>query len=123
MLRGVKAVADPRFARWYAALTPAFRASVAAILGYLSATTPADLGRLRAARIEGSRHHPKMWELRRSTRPSDREIILRILVAIHDDDTAVILVGSDKAGRWVECYEVAIPTADAYYDEYLRRQR
>lgn len=90
-------MADPRFARWYAALTPVFRASVAALLGYLSATTPADLGP-GAARIEGSRHYPKMWELRRSTRQSDREIILRILVAIHDEDTAVVLVGGDKAG-------------------------
>jgi len=64
-----------------------------------------------------------MWELRRSTRQSDREVVLRILLAIHDDDTAVLLVGGDKAGRWVEWYEMAIPTADAYYDEYLRRQR
>ena len=50
---------------------------------------------------------------------SDREVILRVLLAIHDDDTAVVLVGGDKADRWVEWYEVAIPTADAYYDEYL----
>jgi hypothetical protein len=64
-----------------------------------------------------------MWELRRSTRQGEREVILRILVAIHHDDSAVVLVGGDKAGRWMEWYEVAIPTADAYYDEYLRRQR
>ena len=38
-------VADPRFARWYAALTPAVRAPVAALLGYVSASTPADPGR------------------------------------------------------------------------------
>jgi len=47
--------------------------------------------------------------------------VLRVLVAIHDDDTAVALVGGDKAGQWVDWYEVAIATADAYYDEYLRR--
>jgi len=48
--------------------------------------------------------------------------VLRVLVALHDDTTAVALMGGDKTGNWVEWYEMAIPTADAYYDEFLRRQ-
>lgn len=123
MLGDVRVVADPRFARWYGALSSPLQASVASLLGFLSASAPGDLGRPRAGQIEGSRHHPKMWELRRADRLGDREVVLRLLVAIHDDETAVALVGGDKAGQWVEWYEVAIPTADAYYDDFLRRQR
>ncbi len=95
---------------------------MAALLGYLSASTPARLTRPRAARIESSRHFPKMWELRRAERRGEREVVLRVLVVIHDEARAVVLLGGDKAGNWVSWYEMAIPTADRYYDDYLRRQ-
>lgn len=72
---------------------------------------------------ESCAHFPKLWELRRTEHHGARQIVLRVLVALHDDSTAVVLVAGDKAGNWVEWYEVAIPTADAYYDEFLRRQR
>ncbi len=96
---------------------------MASLLGFLASATPATLVRPRAARIEASRHFPKLWELRRAERQGDREIVLRVLVALHDETTAVALVAGDKAGNWVEWYQVAVPTADAYYDEFLRRQR
>ncbi len=99
------------------------RASVGALLGFLAGARPETLVRPRAARIEASRHFPKLWELRRVERTAGREIVLRVLVAIHDDTTAVALVAGDKAGNWVDWYEVAVPTADAYYDDFLRRQR
>lgn len=51
-------VADPRFARWYAALTPPLRASVASLLGFLATSGPGDLLRPRAARIEARPWHP-----------------------------------------------------------------
>jgi hypothetical protein len=50
-------------------------------------------------------------------------VVLRVLVALHDQQTAVALVGGDKAGNWDEWYEMAVPTADAYYDDYLWRQQ
>lgn len=118
----MRVIADPRFARWYRELAPAMRASVASLLGYLAATVPGDLARPRAARINGSRHFPRLWELRRAEQRGERELVLRVLVALHDDTTAVALMGGDKTGNWVEWYEMAIPTADAYYDEFLRRQ-
>jgi len=99
------------------------RASVASLLGFLAGATPDSLMRPRAARIEASRHFPKMWELRRAEHRGERQIVLRVLVALHDEATAVALVAGDKAGNWVEWYEVAVPTADAYYDDFLRRQR
>lgn len=116
-------VADPRFARWYQALPPATRASVASLLGFLATSAPDSLCRPRAARIESSRHFPKLWELRRADQQGDREVVLRVLVALHDEASAVALVGGDKFGHWVRWYEVAIPMADAYYDDFLRRQR
>jgi hypothetical protein len=118
----VRVVADPRFGRWYRALPPATRASVASLLGFLSASSVDTLARPWAARIEGSRHFPKLWELRRAEHHGDREVVLRVLVAIHDESTAVALVGGDKLGNWVEWSQVAVPTADASYDDFLRRQ-
>ncbi len=115
-------MADPRFARWYRGLSPAMRASIASMLGFVAANGPDALTRPRAARVESSRHFPRLWELRRAEHQGQREVVLRVLVALHSDTTAVVLVGGDKAGNWVEWYEVAVPTADAYYDEFLRRQ-
>jgi len=51
-----------------------------------------------------------------------REINLRILVAADETVGAVLLAG-DKTGSWRERYELAVLTADALYDDHLRRQR
>ncbi len=67
------------------------------------------------------------WRHRRVGRPvaaalaGPSSLIAQVLVAIHEDTMA--LVAGDKAGNRVEWYEVAVPTADAYYDDFLRRQR
>jgi len=34
-----------------------------------------------------------------------------------------VLLAGDKTGSWRERYEVAVLTADALYDDHLRRQR
>jgi hypothetical protein len=36
---------------------------------------------------------------------------------------AVLLVAGDKAGRWQEWYQEAIPAAEAAYEAYLKEQR
>jgi hypothetical protein len=36
---------------------------------------------------------------------------------------AVLLVAGDKADRWQEWYQVAIPAAEAAYEAYLKEQR
>ena len=35
----------------------------------------------------------------------------------------ILLLGGDKSGQWNEWYEVAVPTADDLYDEYLDELR
>ena len=63
-----------------------------------------------------------MWELRYAEQSEGlREINLRILVAV-DVDVGVVVLAGDKSGNWRECYEMAVPTADALYGDYLRRQ-
>lgn len=68
----MRVVADPRFARWYAGQPPVVRAAVGSLLGFLAGATPEALSRPRAARIESSRHFPKLWELRRVERSGAR---------------------------------------------------
>jgi hypothetical protein len=45
---------------------------------------------------------------------------IRILFAFDPMRQAILLLGGDKRGRWRQWYEVAIPMADALFDEYLR---
>ncbi|MFT7649187.1 MAG: hypothetical protein ACI8Y4_003944 [Candidatus Poriferisodalaceae bacterium] len=72
-----------------------------------------DLGRPAVDRIAGSRHH-NMKELRASAAG-----VLRVLFAFDSRRHAILLVGGDKSGRWVEWYEWAIPAADDLYDIYV----
>jgi hypothetical protein len=125
----VRVVAHPRFAAWYRTLqddeSPHGRTVAAAVnvsINYLARTTLEELHRARAAQISSSRHDPKMWELRHAAQNEGvREINLRILVVV-DAGVGVVLLAGDKTGNWREWYEMAIPTADALYDNYLRRQ-
>jgi len=41
------------------------------------------------------------------------------LFAFDPRRTAILLPGGDKTGEWQAWYEVAIPRADALFDEYL----
>jgi len=40
-----------------------------------------------------------------------------------DETVGAVLLAGDKTGSWRERYEVAVLTADALYDDHLRRQR
>ncbi|MEV0602257.1 type II toxin-antitoxin system RelE/ParE family toxin [Streptomyces sp. NPDC050315] len=73
------------------------------------------LGRPLVDRITGSRvHHLK--ELRPG---SAGRTEVRVLFAFDPVREAVLLVAGDKAGRWNQWYEDAIPLAEARYSAYL----
>jgi hypothetical protein len=48
---------------------------------------------------------------------------LRVLFVFDPERRAVLLVGGDKTGRWVEWYREAIPPAERRYEDYLRTMR
>ncbi len=114
----MKVVADPRFLAWYRNLPTSWRAAVNGLLRYL-AVQGRDVHEPRAKRIESSRHWPDMWELRDD---SLQETALRVLFGFHGDDEAVVLVGGNKKGNWLEWYVMAIPSADDRYDQFRRRK-
>jgi hypothetical protein len=99
------------FAGWYRMLTAAQQRSVEDAVERLIASGPG-LGRPFVDTIATSRH-ANMKELR--PRPGN----LRILFAFDPRRTATLLLGGDKTGRWEAWYEVAIPRADALFDQYL----
>ena len=72
-----------------------------------------NFGRPIVDRIEGSKVH-SLKELRVR---SDGE--LSVLFVFDPPRTAVLLLGSDKTGRWSKWYADAIPGAQALYGECL----
>lgn len=104
------------FERWWATLTPAQQASVAASVELLRVLGP-ELPRPHADTVRGSRH-ANMKELRTQCRGRP----LRTLFAFDPRRCAILLVGGDKTGnrRW---YERMIPLADRLYDEHLAALR
>ena len=76
-----------------------------------------DLGRPVVDRIHASRHH-SMKELRAS-----RGGALRVLFMFDPRRSVILLLGGDKTGDWDAWYEVAVPTADVLYDDYLAELR
>ena len=103
--------ATDQFIAWYAGLTDAQAGAVNAAVDALEAGGPA-LGRPFVDTIKGSRHS-HMKELR------PRGGSLRILFAFDPRRSAILLLGGDKAGRWEEWYQEAIPLADKLYETYL----
>jgi hypothetical protein len=49
--------------------------------------------------------------------------ILRVLFVFDPRRTAILLLGGDKTGQWVEWYEWAIPEAERLYVVYLEELR
>jgi hypothetical protein len=84
-----------------------------------TSSTTAQLGRPLADRITGSRLH-NLKELRPGSSGASE---VRILFIFHPAHNAVLLVAGDKAGRWQEWYQQAIPAAEAAYEAYLKEQR
>jgi hypothetical protein len=72
------------------------------------------LGRPLVDAITSSRH-PNMKELRPGS--SGRSEI-RVLFAFDRKRRAILLVGGDKQGRWVDWYEVNVPIADDRFAEH-----
>lgn len=66
-------------------------------------------------RIESSRHHPNMKELRASAHGHR----LRVFYAFDRRRTAILLIGGDKTGEWEDFYTEMIPVADDLYDAHL----
>lgn len=100
------------FAAWYNTLTPGQQDAIEARIELLEELGP-NLKRPTVGEIQSSRHAPNMKELRVSA-----EGKLRVLFAFDPRRTAILLLGGNKAGRWDEWYEVAIPEADDLYDAY-----
>lgn len=100
------------FGQWWASLTEAEQASVAASVGLLEARGP-NLGHPHSSGINGSRHsHMRELRTQHGGRP------LRTLYAFDPRRMAILLIGGDKTGddRW---YDVHVPIADRLYDEHL----
>jgi len=71
------------------------------------------LSRPVVGKIAGSRH-ANMKELRAAKGGS-----LRVIFAFDPRRHAILLLGGDKAGRWKQWYDRAIPRADRRYDRHL----
>ncbi|MFZ0040064.1 MAG: type II toxin-antitoxin system RelE/ParE family toxin [Solirubrobacteraceae bacterium] len=98
--------------RWYMGLSSRDADRIGVVLDRLEEEGPT-LGRPRADRIKGSRHH-KMKELR------SRGGHLRALFAFDSERRAVVLVGGDKTGDWKGWYQRNIKRADERFDKYMR---
>lgn len=105
-----------QFDEWWCELDLDQQLALSTRIDLLGSRGP-NLGRPAVDRINGSRHH-NMKELRASEGGA-----LRVLFAFDPRRQAILLLGGDKTGRWVEWYEWAIPAADDLYDEYLGELR
>ncbi len=104
------------FGEWWDTLTEEQQDQIVAVVEVLQRRGPA-LGRPLADTIKASRHK-NMKELRVS-----KTGVLRILFAFDPLRTGILLLGGNKEGLWSEWYALAVPRADALYDDYLAELR
>lgn len=102
----------PDAERWYRGLSAQDADHVNATLVQLRLHGP-NLGRPRADRMKGSRHH-NMKELR----PANGN--LRALFAFDPNRRAVVLLGGDKTNDWKGWYKRNLPVAERIFDRHLR---
>ena len=102
-----------QFVDWWSTLSEAQREAVTDRVDLLAERGP-DLGRPVVDRIHSSRHQ-SMKELRAATGGA-----LRVLFSFDPRRQAILLLGGDKTGEWIDWYVWAVPLADDLYDEYLR---
>jgi hypothetical protein len=101
------------FADWYdTELDAAERERVEAAIGYLEERGPG-LGRPWVDSLIGTR----LKEL------IPRGRFLRILFRFDPRQTAILLIGGSKEGRWERWYEDMIPAGEALYEAYLAELR
>lgn len=115
----VEVVVGAEAVRWLKRQPTETKAAILALLAYVRRSTCAELSEPRAKLLMRSRHRGVAWELRDLSLAPERH--LRVLVYIHGDLAWVAEVG-DKTDNWQAWYEVAIPTADQRYDDFLRRR-
>jgi hypothetical protein len=107
----------PEVETWFLTLCrtdPASADLVAEAIDLLAEHGPA-LGRPLVDRLKGSTFH-HMKELRPGSAGTSE---VRMIFAFDPAREAIFLVAGDKSGRWREWYRVAIPVADARFEEHL----
>jgi hypothetical protein len=102
------------FGDWWGGLSEDEQVAIAARIALLEQNGP-NLRRPAVGEIKGSKHDPKMKELRIAVGGDQ----LRILFVFDPRRVAVLLVGGSKTGRWTAWYATAVPEADALYDTLL----
>lgn len=112
----VEVIFTDEFGAWWESLTPEQQAAIDDRVKLLEEHGP-NLGRPAVDTITGSRL-PNLKELRASQGGA-----LRVLFIFDPVRRAVLLLGGDKSGRWVEWYREAIPQAERIYAEYLAELR
>jgi hypothetical protein len=100
------------FESWWMTLTESQQEALDDRVMLLAQQGPG-LGRPVVGKIAGSRH-ANMEELRAA-----KDGRLRVLFAFDPRRHAILLLGGDKAGRWKQWYDGAIPQADRRYDRHL----
>lgn len=116
----VEVIVGAEAVKWLKRQPTETQAAVLALLTYLRLSTYAELSEPRAKPLLRSRHRGAAWELRDLSLAPERH--LRVLVYIHGGELAWVAEMGDKTGNWQSWYEVAIPTADQRYDDFLRRR-
>jgi hypothetical protein len=106
------------FEEWWDSLTEDEQVAIDARVGQLVEKGP-NLKRPTVGQITGSRHDPRMKELRASAGGEQ----LRVLFTFDPRSTAILLLGGNKTGQWNRWYRTAIPEADTLYDTYLQEIR
>jgi hypothetical protein len=99
---------------WYLGLPADDARALEAAVEMLALRGPA-LGRPLVDRVKGSAFH-NMKELRPNA-PDGRE--LRVLFVFDPRRVAILLLGGDKTGRWIEWYREAVTGADHLYRTHL----
>lgn len=97
---------------WIDGLDVATHQRVVAAIDLLAETGPG-LGRPLVDTIQGSAI-PNLKELRPGT--------VRILFCFDPWRSAILLVAGDKAGRWADWYDEAVPLAEQRYESYLKER-
>jgi hypothetical protein len=99
------------FDEWWKDLTDQEQRKVVASVEALQELGPT-AGRPLVDTVEGSRHS-NMKELRVTK-------TMRIFFAFDPSQSAILLIGGDKAGKTKRFYKKMIPVADRIYDRHLR---
>jgi hypothetical protein len=102
------------FEAWWTGLAEDEQIAIDAKVEQLIQNGP-NLKRPTVGQIKGSRHDPRMKELRASAGGQQ----LRVLFIFDPRSTAILLTGGNKTGQWDRWYKAAIPEADDLYDTYL----